>query len=135
MGILSTTSCFAPRVYDDVQSIAKLAKENDVCHIINSAYGLQCTRVASDISEACKVGRVDIIISSTDKNFLVPVGGSILYSPQKPKNGIIEKVNKFYPGRASAAPIMDLFITFLQMGDTKLKQMIKERKENFAFLL
>ncbi len=68
-------------------------------------------------------GRLDVIISSTDKNFMVPVGGSIVYSPMK--KDIVDKINKFYPGRASSGPIFDLFVTFLEMGETKLKQLLK----------
>ena len=75
------------------------------------------------------MGRVDVIVSSTDKNFMVPVGGSIVYSPKRKGKdgdvGIIEKINKFYPGRASSAPIMDLFITYLQMGEIKLRNLLK----------
>ncbi len=55
-----------------------------------------------------------MLVSSTDKNFMVPVGGSIVYSPKK--KDIVDKVNKMYPGRASGAPITDLFITELSMG-------------------
>lgn len=48
---------------------------------------------------------------------MVPVGGSIIYSPQPSKTkddiGIIQKINKNYPGRASGGPIIDLFITYL----------------------
>lgn len=69
---------------------------------------------------------------------MVPVGGSIIYSSQPAKTkdgvGIIQKINKFYPGRASGGPIMDLFITYLQMGETNLKLLLKERKENFKYL-
>jgi len=83
--------------------------------VINNAYGLQCTKVSQDIVTSTKEGRVDVLISSTDKNFMVPVGGSIIYSPKK--KDIIEKINKNYPGRASGAPIVDLFITYLQMGE------------------
>ena len=66
---------------------------------------------------------------------MVPVGGSLIYSPQKAKDGVVSKVNKLYPGRASAAPIMDLFITLLQLGENRLKELLKQRKENFKFLL
>lgn len=51
------------------------------------------------------------MISSTDKNFMVPVGGSVIYSQKK--KDLVDKINKFYPGRASSGPILDLFITFL----------------------
>ena len=70
---------------------------------------------------------------------MVPVGGSIIYSPQGPKTkdgvGIIEKINRNYPGRASAGPIHDLFITYLEMGETNLKKLLIQRKENYNFLL
>lgn len=56
---------------------------------------------------------------------MVPVGGSIIYSPQKGDQGIISKINKFYPGRASGAPIVDLFITYLQMGQVNLNSLMK----------
>lgn len=68
-------------------------------------------------------GALDVLISSTDKNFMVPVGGSIIYSPKK-KN-LVDKINKFYPGRASGAPVVDLFITFLEMGEIKFKSLLK----------
>src|SRR4051812_893432 len=77
-------------------------------------------------------GRVDALISSTDKNFMVPVGGSIIYSPKK--KDLIEQINKFYPGRASGAPIVDLFITYLQMGELTLRQLLQERKDNYNYL-
>ena len=75
---------------------------------------------------AVQKGRVDALISSTDKNFMVPVGGSIIYSPKK--KDLVEKINKFYPGRASGGPTMDLFITYLQMGQHTLTLLLKERK-------
>jgi O-phospho-L-seryl-tRNASec:L-selenocysteinyl-tRNA synthase len=76
LAVVTTTSCFAPRVPDQVDEVAKLCKaqENDVYHIINNAYGLQCPSTVKLINRACVVGRVDGIVCSTDKNFLVPVG-------------------------------------------------------------
>ena len=86
LAVLSTTSCFAPRVYDSIIAISTICKEHEINHVVNSAYGLQCSRISSDIVWASKVGRLDVIVSSTDKNFMVPVGGSIVYSPQKSKS-------------------------------------------------
>ena len=40
-------------------------------HVINNAYGLQCSKICHSINEACRTGRVDYIVQSTDKNFLV----------------------------------------------------------------
>ena len=39
--VLSTTSCFAPRVPDAVEELAKLCKRRGIGHVINNAYGLQ----------------------------------------------------------------------------------------------
>lgn len=44
---------------------------------------------------------------------MVPVGGAIIYGYNKE---LVKKVSEVYPGRASAAPILDLFITLLSMG-------------------
>jgi len=74
LAIITTTSCFAPRVPDAVDKVAKLCQQADVHHVINNAYGLQCAKTCKLINRACVVGRVDGIVCSTDKNFLVPVG-------------------------------------------------------------
>lgn len=63
---------------------------------------------------------------------MVPVGGSIIYSPKS--KGVVTLVNSMYPGRASSGPIVDLFLTFLEMGEKNFKQLLKERKENFTYL-
>jgi O-phospho-L-seryl-tRNASec:L-selenocysteinyl-tRNA synthase len=80
------------------------------------------------LNQSQKVGNIDVIISSTDKNFMVPIGGSVIYSNN---TKLIEKIKKNYPGRASISPILDLFITLLEMGKTKYKYMIKDRKEKY----
>ena len=74
LAVITTTSCFAPRVRDKVDQVAKLCQEFNVYHVINNAYGLQCPATSKLINRACVVGRVDAIVCSTDKNFLVPVG-------------------------------------------------------------
>lgn len=74
LAVITTTSCFAPRVRDKVDLVAKLCQTHNVHHIINNAYGLQCAATSKLINRACVVGRVDAIVCSTDKNFLVPVG-------------------------------------------------------------
>jgi O-phospho-L-seryl-tRNASec:L-selenocysteinyl-tRNA synthase len=78
LAVITTASCFAPRVPDKVDQVAKLCRDADVYHIINSAYGLQCAVTSKLINRACVVGRVDAIVCSTDKNFLVPVGTLLL---------------------------------------------------------
>jgi O-phospho-L-seryl-tRNASec:L-selenocysteinyl-tRNA synthase len=76
LAVITTTSCFAPRVPDAVDEVAKLCQRYNVYHVINNAYGLQCKKTSKLINRACVVGRVDGIVCSTDKNFLVPVGKS-----------------------------------------------------------
>jgi O-phospho-L-seryl-tRNASec:L-selenocysteinyl-tRNA synthase len=77
LAVLTTTSCFAPRVADSVDAVAKTCLKRSVAHVINHAYGLQCRTTNKLVNRACAVGRVDAIICSTDKNFLVPVGTSL----------------------------------------------------------
>jgi O-phospho-L-seryl-tRNASec:L-selenocysteinyl-tRNA synthase len=74
LAVITTASCFAPRVPDAVDKVAKLCKVSNVYHVINNAYGLQCAKTSKLINRACVVGRVDAVVCSTDKNFLVPVG-------------------------------------------------------------
>ena len=130
--ITSTTSCFAPRCYDNIEEISKICKEKKIFHVINNAYGIYCTKIIDLLNKADKIGDVSLIVSSTDKNFMVPVGGSFIYSS---KEDLVQKVKKNYPGRASISPIIDLFITFLEMGKNKYKALIKERKEKYDILI
>lgn len=126
MAVISTTSCFAPRVPDSVDEIAKLCEKNDVAHIINNAYGLQCRHTCKLINRACTIGRVDAMVCSTDKNFMVPVGGAIVTSPSP---AVIKNVGRVYSGRASSAPIQDLFITLLSMGVSGYKSLLNSRQQ------
>lgn len=112
---VTTASCFAPRAPDDVEGVARLcaASPHGVGHLVNNAYGLQCRATMQQLSRAMRVGRVDCCIQSTDKNYLVPVGGAVV-AGQDP--AAIAAIGQAYPGRASSAPIQDLFITLLSMG-------------------
>ena len=60
---------------------------------------------------------------STDKNFMTPVGGSVVVSPMK-KDSLVQKIASNYPGRASMSPKMDLFITLLQMGKNGYRSLL-----------
>ncbi|MBD3227474.1 MAG: O-phosphoseryl-tRNA(Sec) selenium transferase [Candidatus Lokiarchaeota archaeon] len=111
--ILSTTSFFPPRECDDVKEIAKIAKSNNIPHIINNAYGAQNVFYMKKIQGAIDAGRVDGIIQSTDKNFLTPVGGAIISSPNE---NLIERVAEKYAGRANAAPIVQFVAAVLTLG-------------------
>jgi len=124
VAIISTTSCFAPRIPDPVDLIAKIAKAANVPHVINHAYGLQCAITNKLLVRASIIGRVDAVVCSTDKNFMVPVGGGIILSPS---NYVIQKISKIYAGRASASPIIDLFITLMSMGLNGYTSLLAQR--------
>eukprot|EP00392_Amoebophrya_sp_AT5.2_P016249 g16507.t1 len=79
--VFLTTSTFAPRVPDKVEEVAKMCHEENVALLINNAYGLQCAKTMQAIETASRKGRVDVVIQSTDKNFMVPVGGAIICAP------------------------------------------------------
>lgn len=129
--LVSTTSCFAPRVPESVVAMAQLAKEFDIPHLVNNAYGLQSSKTCHMVNEAMRLGRVDAIVQSSDKNFMVPVGGAILASED---GSIVDEIAKTYAGRASGAPVLDLFITLLSMGKRGIQRLLAERKEMMAYL-
>jgi len=124
LAIVTTTSCFVPRTPDRVDEVAKLCASHNIAHVINHAYGLQCTKTNKLINRACVVGRVDAVVCSTDKNFLVPVGGALVISPQ---STFIDTVSKTYAGRASSTPLVDLFMTLLSMGFKGYQQLLTKR--------
>jgi len=124
--IFTTTSCFAPRAPDSVDKVAQICSRAGIPHLINNAYGLQCKKICKLINRAVTIGRVDYVVCSTDKNFMVPVGGGIVSSPDK---AAVAAVGRLYPGRASSTPIIDLFITLLCMGHNGLLHM----REYYAF--
>ena len=132
--ILSTTSCFTPRAPDDVAALARAAQAHGVGHIINNAYGVQCQRFSKQVSRAWTVGRVDAVVQSTDKNFMVPVGGAVLSAPKGEGSWLVDSVAKSYPGRACASPILDLLITLLSLGAAGWQGLLLEREAVFAHL-
>jgi O-phospho-L-seryl-tRNASec:L-selenocysteinyl-tRNA synthase len=124
--IISTTSCFAPRAIDNIQALSHLCQTYSIPHLINNAYGLQSTKIIHEIEQTKRSnGRIDYIVQSTDKNFLVPVGGSIVltYNSQ-----LFDQLSHAYPGRASITPTIDIFITLLSMGKNGLIDLIQKRK-------
>jgi len=128
--ICTTTSTFAPRVPDSVDEVAALAAELGVPHVVNNAYGLQCSKCTHMIETGCRRGRIDAFVQSTDKNFLVPVGGAIVAAPEPE---LVDKISNIYPGRASMSPLLDLLITLLSLGAKGWKALLQERKENAAW--
>ena len=125
LAVVSTTSCFAPRCPDDAEAVGKICQKFNVRHVINNAYGVQCATTCANISRAQRVARVDLVVQSTDKNFLVPVGGAVVASGDP---DLIKHVAKCYPGRASAAPTRDLFITLLGLGRSGWRSLLEERE-------
>lgn len=129
--VMTTTNCFTPRVPDRLEEVAEICKKLNIPHLVNNAYGVQSSKCMHLIQQAQRVGRVDAFVQSTDKNFLVPVGGAIIAGFDAK---LVEKISKMYPGRASGSPTIDLFITFMSLGFSKYKQMLVERKELFGYL-
>jgi len=130
-GILSTTSFFPPRAPDQITEIAKLAKEYNIAHIVNNGYGVQSPTFMNMIQTAMMEGRVDAIIQSTDKNFLTPIGGAIMASPNP---DIIKKTAESYAGRANAAPIVHFVVSMLSMGIKGYSAELVKQKENRSLL-
>jgi len=130
--VISTTSCFAPRIPDAVDQIASLCQSHDIAHLINNAYGLQCNHISRLIQRAMTIGRVDYVVQSTDKNFMVPVGGAVVGSPS---DDLISELSGSYPGRASMSPVLDLCITLLGMGVSGLCGIWRERERLLPLLI
>ncbi|XP_063709513.1 O-phosphoseryl-tRNA(Sec) selenium transferase isoform X2 [Culicoides brevitarsis] len=130
--IYSTTSCFAPRACDDLLALSKLARDFDIPHVVNNAYGLQSTFLTHQIEQATKKGRIDVFVSSADKNLMVPVSGCIVAGFNEELK--IERIADTYAGRATSASALNVFITLLSMGREDFLRLVKERKENFAYL-
>ncbi len=129
--IVSSTCFFAPRVPDNIKEIAKFAKENQIIHIINNAYGLQTPTLLKIIRQSIDAGRVDAIIQSTDKNFLTPVGGAVITSPNP---DLIDAISKCYAGRASASPVVQLLVSLLSMGKQGYLSKIEKQQQNRKIL-
>ncbi len=129
--IISITSFFPPREHDNIKEISKFAKEHDLVHIIINAYGVQGIEWMKLIRTAIDAGRVDVIIQSTDKNFLTPVGGAIIASPH---DDLITKISHTYAGRASATPIVNFLISTLSLGLTGYQNLLEEQEKNRKLL-
>ncbi len=129
--ILTTTTFFPPREPDKIKDIAKIAEEKKVPHIINNAYGVQSREIMKLIRGAIDAGRVDAIIQSTDKNFLSPVGGAIVASPNEE---FLNDVSGAYAGRSTAAPIVQFLAAILSMGIEGYEKLRTQQEENRKFL-
>ncbi|CAG2165325.1 unnamed protein product, partial [Oppiella nova] len=129
--ILSTTSCFAPRNADDLSSISKLCLQESIPHIVNNAYGIQSSKCMHLLETSSRVGRIDAFIQSTDKNFMVPVGGSIIAGFD---TDFLNQISSTYAGRGASTPSLDVLMTLLHLGINGYKALLNERKENYNYL-
>lgn len=76
-------------------ALALICKKHDVPLIVNNAYGTQSSKCMHLLEEAARVGRVDAFVQSLDKNYMVPVGGSLLASYD---SEFSLRISKVYPG-------------------------------------
>jgi O-phospho-L-seryl-tRNASec:L-selenocysteinyl-tRNA synthase len=129
--IMSTTTFFAPREPDKIKDIARIAEQKKVPHIINNAFGMQSREIMKLIRSAIDAGRVDAVIQSTDKNFLTPVGGAIVASPNET---FLNHISETYAGRATAAPIMQFLAAVLSMGLEGYEKLRTHQEENRKIL-
>ena len=115
-------------------SVAEICHRLGIPHVVNNAYGVQsskCMHILEESGKREKNRRVDAFVQSTDKNLMVPVGGSIIAGFD---TEFVRKVGQNYPGRASSSPTIDVFITLMQMGTTGYKALMDERKQNYKML-
>jgi len=129
--VLATTTFFPPRESDPVKDIAKSCAKHDVPLIINNAYGVQSDRIMSEIRSAADAGYVTAVVQSSDKNFLAPVGASIIVSPSE---DFVEQITETYAGRASAAPIVQTLAALLAIGLENYRALQLEQSENLKIL-
>jgi O-phospho-L-seryl-tRNASec:L-selenocysteinyl-tRNA synthase len=129
--VLSTTTFFPPREPDPVKEIAKLCQEYSVPLVINNAYGVQSEEIMKKISSAIDAGRVDAIIQSGDKNFLAPVGSSVVVTTKKE---LIDWIAESYAGRASAAPIVQTLAALLAVGHKQYSVLREQQQKNKQYL-
>lgn len=82
------------------------------------------------INVGSKEGRLDAFVQSSDKNFMVPVGGAIISSCSP---DVLTPISQTYPGRATSSPVIDLFITLLSMGQSGYSQLLEDRKKVYEY--
>ncbi|PNH12953.1 O-phosphoseryl-tRNA(Sec) selenium transferase [Tetrabaena socialis] len=131
--VVTTTSCFAPRAPDDIVAVACLCAATGLPHVINNAYGVQSRAICASICSAWNKGRVDAVVQSTDKNFMVPVGGAVAAAPAS-RPDLVAAVNSTYPGRASISPVLDLMMTLLHWGAEGWRQALVQCEEVVPYL-
>lgn len=78
---------------------------------------------------------MDAIVQSTDKNFMVPVGGAVFSAPAGPGRGwLVSAVAQAYPGRAAMTPLLDLLTTLLYWGRAGWQDKLQQRERLYVYL-
>ena len=129
--LLATTTFFPPRESDPVKEMAKICQNHDIPFVINNAYGVQSSETMASISSAIDAGRVDAIVQSSDKNFMTPVGGSIIVTPDQK---VSEMIAETYAGRATAAPVVQTLAALLLLGREGYEGYREQQQANLAIL-
>lgn len=88
----------------------------------------QAAAITQQITKACRRGRVDAVVQSTDKNFMVPVGGAVIAAPASGPLDVVATVNTLFPGRAAMAPLLDVLITLLHWGADGWRGVLQARE-------
>ncbi|VUZ41744.1 unnamed protein product [Hymenolepis diminuta] len=145
--VLTTTSCFSPRVPDRLPAITRLCRKyGNIPHLINNAYGVQSKRCMGLVECAWAEAKsteskenstqssppLDLLyVQSTDKNLMVPVGGAIIAGFSK---NLIKEIAESYPGRASGTPSLDVFATLLHLGRQGWESLCSKREISYIKL-
>ena len=127
--IVSCVSCFAPRAPDSIVQIGRLARKYSIAHVVNAAYGGTSARACNLLNATVEGGgRIDGVVLSLDKNFMVPVGGALIFGPEKE---MIDRISGRYAGRASISHVIDLFVTLVGLGRRGVLRLKIDRLECF----
>jgi O-phospho-L-seryl-tRNASec:L-selenocysteinyl-tRNA synthase len=121
--VLITTSCFAPRIPDDPLKVGRLCATHKVPLVVNNAYGLQSPWIMKRTQAAFEHRVLDVMVQSTDKNFLVPVGGAVVAGVEDR----VRAVSELYAGRASASQSLDVVMTLLGLGRRGYLELLSSR--------
>ncbi|KAM7534272.1 hypothetical protein Aperf_G00000114308 [Anoplocephala perfoliata] len=154
--VLTTTSCFSPRVPDRhlpylylrLPAITRLCRRyGNIPHLVNNAYGVQSKRcmglLESAWTEARQPNEQTNESGQTDGASASTRPLDILYVQSTDKNlmvpvggaiiagfskELVKEVAEFYPGRASGTPSLDVFATLLYLGRRGWERLCDERE-------
>lgn len=71
-------------------------------------------------------------LQSTDKNFMVPVGGAVVAEGSRTPS-LVQAVNEAYPGRAAIGPALDVLITLLEWGASGWTNLLAQRDALYKY--